>query len=499
VALASSTPWASPVGGASTEAETDGLHLVTPSAVNRDAFGRVLHQLPAPLRSARCWLVLSDIVVAVAVLAVAGRQPASSAIGPMLGVLLVVAWCTALGASGAWTHPVRSANPRAVLRAGVCAGLGCWMVDATIDPAVTSAQLLGVTMALAAAALLPRLALGLVVRAGHPVRVALAGDGDDVRRLLSELDRGPREQWLVSAVCVDADDAVGLAAAREYGVPTWCGVEDVVTAAFSTGASAVLLAPGRRLCPATARQLSWRAHAADLDVFLGTGLLDVDATRATLVPAGDLGLVHLRPTTRPSFTRLVKTATERLLAALALLAFLPLLIAIVVAIRIDTRGGSLFRQTRVGRDGRPFTMYKFRTMATDAETRRDSLADVNESDGLLFKIRQDPRITRVGAVLRRYSLDELPQLLNVVRGQMSLVGPRPALPQEVERYGIDPQHRLVVRPGLTGLWQVSGRSDLSWEESVRLDLHYVDNWSLAMDVQIVLRTVRAVLSHRGAY
>jgi exopolysaccharide biosynthesis polyprenyl glycosylphosphotransferase len=498
VALASSTPWASPAGGASTEAETDGLHLVTPAAVDRDALRRLLGQLPAPLRSARGWLVASDLVVAVAVLAVASRQT-STAVSPILGILLGLAWCTALGASGAWSRPARSASARAVFRAGVGAGLVCWMVDATLDPEVTSAQLLGLTVALGVAALLPRLALTVAGRAGRPVRVALAGDGDDVRRLLSELDRGPRDEWRVAAVCVDADDTVGVAAAREHGVPVWCGVDDVVAAASATGATAVLLAPGRVMCPATARQLSWRAHAADLDVFLGTGLLDVDATRATLVPGGDLGLVHLRATTRPSFTRWVKTVTERLLAALALVVFLPLLVAIVVAIRLDTRGGSLFRQTRVGQQGHTFTMYKFRTMSDDAEQHLDTLAGVNESDGLLFKIRRDPRITRVGGVLRRYSLDELPQLLNVVLGQMSLVGPRPALPQEVARYGVDLQHRLVVKPGLTGLWQVSGRSDLSWDESVRLDLHYVDNWSLALDVEIVLRTVRAVLGHRGAY
>ena len=174
-----------------------------------------------------------------------------------------------------------------------------------------------------------------------------------------------------------------------------------------------------------------------------------------------------------------------------LFAFLPLLLAIAVAIRWDSRGASLFRQRRVGRGGTTFTMYKFRTMRTDAdESRRRLSPTVNDCDGVLFKMRDDPRITRVGGVLRRYSLDELPQLINVVRGEMSLVGPRPALPHEVARYDVDPHHRLVVKPGLTGLWQVSGRSDLSWDESVRLDLHYVDNWSLALDLQIVLRTVR---------
>jgi lipopolysaccharide/colanic/teichoic acid biosynthesis glycosyltransferase len=144
-------------------------------------------------------------------------------------------------------------------------------------------------------------------------------------------------------------------------------------------------------------------------------------------------------------------------------------------------------------------MWKFRTMTTSAPAEVDGLSGQNDSDGCLFKLREDPRITRVGGVLRRYSVDELPQLWNVVTGQMSLVGPRPALPTEVERYDDDPRRRLAVKPGLTGLWQVSGRSDLSWAESVRLDLQYVDNWSLSLDVSILRRTVGAVLGHRGAY
>ena len=182
-----------------------------------------------------------------------------------------------------------------------------------------------------------------------------------------------------------------------------------------------------------------------------------------------------------------------------LLLLLPLLIGIAIAIRLDSAGPAIFRQRRVGRDGRTFVMWKFRTMSTDAGAVRETLSDQNDCDGVIFKMRADPRVTRLGRVLRRYSLDELPQLVNVLRGHMSLVGPRPALPQEVSRYTVDPSRRLVVKPGVTGLWQVSGRSDLSWDESVRLDLRYVDNWSLALDVSIVLRTLGAVLGHRGAY
>jgi exopolysaccharide biosynthesis polyprenyl glycosylphosphotransferase len=188
------------------------------------------------------------------------------------------------------------------------------------------------------------------------------------------------------------------------------------------------------------------------------------------------------------------------LIALALLVFLaPLMLTLVIGVRLDTRGPALFRQIRVGRDGRPFTLYKFRSMVVDAEARLHTIIDLNQGQGVLFKVREDPRVTRVGRVLRRLSLDELPQLLNVVAGQMALVGPRPPLPAEVEKYGGDVRRRLMVKPGITGLWQVGGRSDLSWEDSVRLDLYYVENWSLALDLSIIARTVRAVLRRSGAY
>ena len=190
---------------------------------------------------------------------------------------------------------------------------------------------------------------------------------------------------------------------------------------------------------------------------------------------------------------------ERVGACIGLLLTLPALLVVGLLVRLDSPGPAIYRQQRVGRDGRLFTMYKFRSMSTSADDELVHLVAFNEADGVLFKIQHDPRITRIGGWLRRSSLDELPQLWNVVRGDMSLVGPRPALPEEVARYDVDPRRRLVVKPGITGLWQVSGRSDLSWAESVRLDVRYVDNWSLGLDLSILARTVRAVLGHRGAY
>ena len=196
---------------------------------------------------------------------------------------------------------------------------------------------------------------------------------------------------------------------------------------------------------------------------------------------------------------LMKALFDRVLGLLLVLVGLPVLAVVAVLVKIDSRGPILFKQRRIGAQGEPFSMLKFRTMVENAEALLGSLADGNDGNEILFKKRDDPRVTRVGRVLRRYSLDELPQLFNVLRGDMSLVGPRPPLPSEVAKYESDAVRRLRVKPGLTGLWQVSGRSNLSWEESLRLDLRYVDNWSLVLDLQILARTARAVLSGSGAY
>jgi exopolysaccharide biosynthesis polyprenyl glycosylphosphotransferase len=195
----------------------------------------------------------------------------------------------------------------------------------------------------------------------------------------------------------------------------------------------------------------------------------------------------------------IKSFFDKIIATAALIAFSPILALIALAIVLDDGGPALFTQTRVGKDGQPFTVLKFRTMVPDAELRKEALLALNESDGVLFKMRQDPRITTIGSFLRRTSLDELPQLLNVMLGEMSLVGPRPALPAEAALYSDELCRRLDVKPGMTGLWQINGRSDLSYEDAVRLDLRYVENWTLALDLQILWKTCAAVANGRGAY
>ncbi|MCU1589909.1 MAG: wcaJ [Frankiales bacterium] len=223
-------------------------------------------------------------------------------------------------------------------------------------------------------------------------------------------------------------------------------------------------------------------------------------TSAALSPLADIVLPQQRllaVVPRPVPTS--KRVADRVGAVLLLLVAAPVLLLLVAAVALSGPGGVLFRQTRVGLNGQQFVLLKFRTMRPAAHVERDQLRALDDGNGMLFKIRADPRTTAVGRVLRRWSLDELPQLINVIRGEMALVGPRPALPEEVERYSAIARRRLHVKPGLTGLWQISGRSDLSWAESVMLDLHYVERAGLALDVRILARTFGAVVSGRGAY
>jgi exopolysaccharide biosynthesis polyprenyl glycosylphosphotransferase len=227
--------------------------------------------------------------------------------------------------------------------------------------------------------------------------------------------------------------------------------------------------------------------------------VDVDARRLRVLPAGTMTVLHVQHALARRAALLAKAVLDRVLAVAALAVLAPLLVGLAAAVRLTSPGPAIYRQRRVGQGGREFTIYKFRSMYVDADARRAALLAASDGNGVLFKMRDDPRVTRLGSVLRRYSLDELPQLVNVALGHMSLVGPRPPLPEEVAGYDGDAMRRLRVKPGLTGLWQVSGRSDLSWEDSLRLDLRYVDNWCLSLDLAVVCKTARAVLQGTGAY
>jgi exopolysaccharide biosynthesis polyprenyl glycosylphosphotransferase len=285
----------------------------------------------------------------------------------------------------------------------------------------------------------------------------------------------------------------------DVGLPVYGTFDDVANAVNIASADTVIVLSCPELDGHTLRRLAWQLERDDIDLIVASSLIDVAGDRTTIRPVDGLPMLHVEHPRLTGSKRVFKEIFDRLGAATLLVVFSPLLLTLAVLIRLDSPGPVLFRQVRVGRHGREFVIYKFRTMYTDAERRLAALRHLNDYDGVLFKMRNDPRVTRTGKWLRRLSLDELPQLLNVLLGQMSLVGPRPPLPEEVAAYPDDARRRLVVKPGMTGLWQVSGRSDLPWEEAVRLDLRYVENWSIPLDLAILLRTLTAVTRGSGAY
>ena len=331
--------------------------------------------------------------------------------------------------------------------------------------------------------------------AGWMRRVLVAGHDDSVRGVVTELRRRRSHGHEVVGVCLVDDEE----SATSYDLPVSIGADGIAEAARKARADAVMVLPCHHLEPARLRRLAWELEGTKTQMLVAPGLLDVAHWRATVAPVGALALLHVDHAELRGLRRVMKEAFDRIAAAAALVVLLPMLALLMLAVRCDSRGPVVFRQERVGKDDHRFMLLKLRTMVVDAEARRREMAGQNDAEGPLFKIRDDPRVTRIGRFLRRFSLDELPQLVNVLLGQMSLVGPRPPLPAEVERYDGDVRRRLAVKPGITGLWQVSGRSDLTWEEGVRLDLSYVENWSLRLDLVILSRTVRAVLAAEGAY
>ncbi len=327
-----------------------------------------------------------------------------------------------------------------------------------------------------------------VVVVGHEVPVL-----EMLRRLGDERFHGLQ----VVAACLPLPGQ--RPALMERGVPVVGGFGSVEQAVRLTDADTVAVLASPDLGPEQLRRLAWDLEPTGADLLVAPSLVEVAGPRLSIRPVTGLPLLQVE---QPQFTggrRIVKGLFDRTLGIAAVVLLSPLFLAFALAVRLTSRGPAFFRQQRIGKDGKPFTMWKFRSMVVDAESLREQLLDHSDRDGLMFKMRSDPRVTPIGAWMRRHSVDEMPQLFNVVTGSMSLVGPRPPLPEEVAEYGDDVRRRLLVRPGLTGLWQVSGRADLSWEESVRLDLRYVDNWSLATDLLILWKTVRAVVRGGGAY
>jgi len=420
-----------------------------------------------------------------------------------LSLALPVLWIAALWLAGA--YDVRfigtgSDEFRKVLNAGVSLTAAVAIFSYAINLELSRAY---VVIALPSVTLFDLLARFAMRKRLHKLRsrnrclhnVVAVGHELAVADLVTELKRDWYHGLSVVGACVvrpgECDEVVG--------VPVYGGLDDITAAVKAYSADTVAITACPEMDGVRLRSLAWELEKTGTDLCVSPALLDVAGPRTTIRPTAGLTLLHVDHPQLSGLRLVLKGLFDRCAAAAALVMLAPVMVALAVAVWLHDRGPALFTQVRVGKDGNSFRMYKFRTMIVDAEKRRTELLPSNDSDGVLFKLRRDPRVTSVGAHLRRLSLDELPQLFNVFLGHMSLVGPRPALPDEAAVYAEHVRRRLVVKPGLTGLWQVNGRSDLSWEESVRLDLRYVENWSFTLDLQILWRTIAVMVRGSGAY
>ena len=466
---------------------------------DEEALGGNVHALPGaqvsqavPVSFGRTLGMLARVVVPISIGAatamVAGADP-SAAVG-VLGMWAVVHLRMPAARPRAGVPDLAAltryvAVPFAFIALAVVVGM---LPETSLAPALVTTVASSVALWLTAAILSGRRRATRVLVVGDRQGVGQAAVGWTKRRDLT----------LVGAALVDdrPDEDHSL---ETFGLPTGRGVDDLAERVTRLRADAVVVLPSPAIDGSVLRRMSWALEGTDATLAIKTELQNVSSHRLAVSRIADFTVAEVAPSRAPLHVRAAKAFIDRVGGSLLLVLLSPVLLSMLVAVRLESRGRGLFTQTRVGQNGRLFKVYKMRTMCADAEERKQELSEVDEGNGVLFKMRRDPRITRVGGILRKTSLDELPQLLNVVRGEMSLVGPRPALPQEVEQYDETARRRLAVKPGMTGLWQVSGRSDLDWDTTVDLDVTYTDNVTIAKDLQICLRTVKAVTSGRGAY
>ncbi|MGK5173613.1 sugar transferase [Geodermatophilus sp. CPCC 205761] len=451
-------------------------------------------------------LVAGDTLSAAAAVSLAWavplREPAPTGV---LALAFVLTWPLLNLALGSYTERRLGTGIeefRRVATAGVVAVAMCGLGGA-LSPAPGSDRLL--LVAAPAATLLTLAVHGLgrwrlhaARRAGLKTKQAvLVGRDVAVLDLARRIRRDPTAGLEVIGAFVPRPDRAGDL--RRHGISVLGSLDDVVHVLDDVRADAVVVASASETAGHYLRELAWRLEGTNVELLVSPGVIEVAPNRLHVRPTVSVPLIHIREPEFRGWRRVVKAVMDRVGAAVLILVAAPLFAAIVVAIRVTGPGPAIYRQHRVGKRGRPFYMLKFRSMVVDADRQVEALMVFNEGNTVLFKMRRDPRVTGIGRFLRRYSLDELPQLFNVLKGEMSFVGPRPALEREVAQYGPDMHRRLLVKPGITGLWQVNGRSDLSWDEAVELDVRYVENWSLGLDLAILLRTVRAVLRCPGAY
>jgi exopolysaccharide biosynthesis polyprenyl glycosylphosphotransferase len=413
---------------------------------------------------------------------------------PLAGVP-IVAWLVLAVDTTALPAYERVTSLRPVRR--LVSQAGAVLLVLAIGGWLTVADLRYGAAAVAALAAVPAVSRGTMLLLPAPSSTLLVGDRLAVGHLIAQWMSRPEVRIVGVCLTSTPDDSVDEVP-EIGGVPVLGGLGDVPELAVKHGVGQVVVAPGPVLSAYDVRRLSWALEDSRIELAVAAEVHGAVPRRIRPRLLGRRLLLSVRPARPPLLAVLVKDGIDRLVAALLLLLLAPMLMALVVAVRWDSAGPGIFRQVRVGKGGRQFTMFKLRSMSVDAERLQPQLMAMNEGAGLLFKLADDPRITRLGTVLRRTSLDELPQLLNVVLGQMSLIGPRPALPSETDQYDDWIRRRLTVKPGMTGLWQVSGRSRLRWHESVNLDLDYVDNWTLRGDLEIASRTIGAVARSDGA-
>ena len=329
-------------------------------------------------------------------------------------------------------------------------------------------------------------------------RVIVVGDVSDVKYVVSQMDKKGSAAYNVVGAAVNGD-VVDTVLVNGRNVSVVANLENVATAAAYLRVDAVIVAGQPDGGGQFIRDLGWDLEGTTAELVVASRLTNVAGPRIHFRPVDGLPLMHVELPQYEGGKHIMKRVLDIVASGGALLFLLPLMLVIGLLVRLDSSGPILFTQERVGRGGKPFRMLKFRSMVQTAEDDLVGLLDKNEGAGVLFKMKNDPRVTHIGRFLRKYSLDELPQLWNIFIGEMSLVGPRPPLQSEVALYGDRVHRRLYIKPGLTGMWQVNGRSNLDWDESVRLDLYYVENWSLAGDLVIMWRTLKVLRNASGAY
>jgi exopolysaccharide biosynthesis polyprenyl glycosylphosphotransferase len=465
--------------------------------------GEVVPTTPGWLKRYTAAVVGLDLLAAlVAVLVAWSLKPE----GPMwMLAVLTVGWVTALAMGRTYEHRFvgsGSEEYKRLFHAGVItlAALAtyAYATVAASQPGLRGVVVYGLPLAMVLSLVghwAARQTLhSLRTRGRCMQQVVVVGLERSVAELIRSIRREPHAGLNIAAACIDrprGDTVEGVAVMGDS--------DHVVDVLREVGADTVAVTSWSDVSQNDLRRLSWDLEGSGVTLLVAPRLTDISGPRIHIRPVAGLPLLNVEEPEFSGARRIVKGAIDRILALLAIVVLSPVLLAVSIAVAVTSRGPIMFRQVRIGRHGKPFVIHKFRSMYVDAEERLAELSHLNESDGELFKMRDDPRVTPVGKYLRRFSLDELPQFFDVLLGRMSLVGPRPPLPTEVDRYASLVRRRLVVKPGITGLWQVSGRSDLSWDESVRLDLLYVENWSLALDIAILMKTAMAVLRRRGAY